>query len=52
MATRKAFTRRKAFVLGYREAHLGSGMTWGDPYTPLSRAYDRGRNWGQRLRRV
>lgn len=35
-------------LLGYREAGDDMGMTYGDPYTLRSRAYDMGRSIGDR----
>lgn len=39
-----------AFIAGFRQAHETYGMTYdNDPESPRSRAYDHGRNWGERL---
>jgi hypothetical protein len=49
-------TRIKAFWMGVREGYSspdGDGWTWdGDPYHPLSVAYDHGRNVGEWFARI
>lgn len=42
------FGATAAFLLGIIEAESDVGMTWGDPETVRSRAYDRGRSLRQR----
>ena len=43
----------KPFTLGVKEAGLSTGITYdGDPEAPRSRAYDRGRNFGDHCREI
>ena len=39
----------RAFTLGFLEFRSAFGMCWGDPWSPESVAYDRGRDLAHRL---
>lgn len=44
-----AYEWRRAFDCGVADAHLSTGVTYGSPDSPLSVAYDMGRNYGERV---
>lgn len=44
-----AYEWRRAFDRGVADAHLSTGVTYGTPDSPLSVAYDMGRNYGERV---
>lgn len=43
-----AYEWRRAFDRGVADANLSTGVTYGSPDSPLSVAYDMGRNYGER----
>lgn len=44
-----AYEWRRAFDRGVADANLSTGVTYGSPDSPLSVAYDMGRNCGERV---
>lgn len=45
----EAYQWRQAFRRGMADANLSTGVTYGDPDSVLSVAYDMGRNYGEQI---